>query len=270
MSMQIIEFHFHQPPTIDYQAIRARASEILGSKIEMPEGEGNKAHLFAHVEHMVEFADGAAPPQTWLLEAGQPIDLEGYSGEIQQSWFCRDAESLLQGATHSLLVTEMLAQALEPQTRLELFHGVVQAAAEQLEPLAMVAKHSQQVVLGQDYLDAVDQPPIKRPGSLNVRFFNISNTPGDMLMDTRGLTEIGLHDLQCHFRDLDPNDVSAVLFNTAIYVLENGPVIESGQTIAGIDEGSKWVCQFENALVPPERQVLDLNPGGPHAAGGRE
>ncbi|MCO6047794.1 DUF4261 domain-containing protein [Aeoliella sp. ICT_H6.2] len=268
--MQAVEFHFHEPPIIDFEAVRQRASEILGGEIEMPASEKDNAHLFAHVEHMIEYADRAAPPQTWLLQSDQPIKIENYAADIQQSWFCRDAESLLAGATHSLLVTEMLSRRLEPATRMQLFHGVLQAVAEQLEPVAMVAKHSQQVVLVSDYLDAVDVPPIKRPGSLNMRFFNISNTPGDKLMDTRGLTEIGLHDLQCHFRELEPNDVSAVLYNTAMYVFEKGLVLESGHTVEGIEPGSKWRCQFENALVPPERQVLDLNPGAPYAAGRRE
>lgn len=270
MSQQIVELHFHQPPQIDYEAMRELTCELLGSEVEMQAGKSDQAHVFAHVEHMIEYADGAAPPQTWLLEADQPIEMDKYTDDIRQSWFCRDAESLLEGATHSLLVTEMLGQRLEPQTRIELFHGALQAAVEQLEPVAMVTKHSQQVVLTQDYLDAVDEPPIKRPGSLNVRFYNISNTPGDMLMDTRGLSEIGLPDLQCHFRQLEPNDVSAVLYNTAMDVFENGPELESGHSAAGIEPGSKWEVQFENALVPPERQVLDLNPGAPYAAGRRE
>jgi hypothetical protein len=88
-------------------------------------------------------------------------------------------------------------------------------------------------------------------------------------MDTRGLTEIGLHDLQCHYRDLDPTQVARVLFNTALYIFEKGPVIESGQTIAGIDPNSKWRCQFESSLLEPKREVLDINPGAPYAAGKR-
>jgi hypothetical protein len=120
-----------------------------------------------------------------------------------------------------------------------------------------------------DYLAACSEDPIVRPGSINVRFFNISNSDGDMLMDTRGLTEIGLHDLQCHFRDLEPDDVSRVLYNTALYIFEKGPVIESGQTVAGSEPGSKWRCQFENSLLEPKRDVLDLNPGKPYAAGNR-
>jgi len=60
-----------------------------------------------------------------------------------------------------------------------------------------------------------------------------------------------------------------VLFNTAIYLVEQGPVIESGHTIQGIEPGSKWICQQEDALIGPERTVLDLNPGPPFAAGDR-
>ena len=120
-----------------------------------------------------------------------------------------------------------------------------------------------------DYLDAVGDEPVLRPGTLNVRFFNIAETDGDMLMDTRGMAELDLPDLQCHFRGLDPNGLSRVLFNTAIYLVEQGPVIESGHTIQGIEPGSKWICQQEDALIGPERTVLDLNPGPPYAAGDR-
>src|SRR5262249_58554930 len=97
----------------------------------------------------------------------------------------------------------------------------------------------------------------------------IANSAGDMLMDTRGLADVGLHDLQCHFRDLDPTAVARVLFNTAVYIFANGPVIESGQTVAGIEPDSRWRCQFENALLEPKREILDLNPGKPYAAGNR-
>src|SRR5262249_26981222 len=144
-----------------------------------------------------------------------------------------------------------------------LFHGVLRAMIEETAPDALVFKHSQQVVAPADYLAACYKAPIFRPGSLNVRFFNVSNSDGDTIMDTRGLEEIGLHDLQCHFRDLDPNEVSRVLYNTALYLFEKGPIIETGQTVAGIEPDSKWRCQFENSMLDPKREVLDLNPGKP-------
>ena len=107
-------------------------------------------------------------------------------------------------------------------------------------------------------------------GSLNVRFYNISNSPGDMMMDTFGLAALGLPDLQCHFRGLEPGQVAALLSNTGYYVFEQGDVIEDGHTVEGLEPGSRWRCQHEDSLLPPARVVLDLDPGPPHAAGGRQ
>lgn len=268
--MQIVELHFPAEPKCDYSAIKRRAESILGEELDSPDASSAKdAFLLFHKHHPIQLKDAVIAPQTALLRANKAIKLDGYANEIQQSWGFRDCSTVLATSKHTTLVTEMMARPLPPTDRVHLFHGVLQAVTEITKPIALVFKHSQQVVRPQAYLDRVTEAPILRPGSLNVRFFNISDSSGDMLMDTRGLSEIGLHDLQCHFRGLDPNDVSSLLFNTAVYLFENGPVIESGNTVAGVDEGSKWECQFENALVAPEREVLDLNPGPPFAAGGR-
>lgn len=268
--MQIVELHYHHSPTCDYAAVKARAQEILESDLDSPDPrEADKAFLIFHKQHPVKYLDGQAPAQTAIFAADQPPQLETYRQDIQQSWRCRGAEELLRGSRETRLVTEMMARPLPPQDRVSLFHGVLRAMIEVTAPDALVFKHSQQVVAPADYLAACSEAPIFRPGSLNVRFFNISNSDGDMIVDTRGLDEIGLHDLQCHFRDLDPNEVSRVLYNTALYIFDKGPVIESGQTVAGIQPDSKWRCQFENSLLDPKREVLDINPGKPYAAGKR-
>lgn len=271
MNMQIVELHFSTEPKCDYAAIKSRAEEILGEELGSPDLSSAKdTLLLIHKTHPIELKDAVIAPQTVLLRANKPIQLEGYSDDIQQSWGFRDCSSMLSQSKHTILVMEMMAMSLSPVDRVRVFHGVLQAVIELTVPIALVFKHSQQVVRPKAYLDHVEVAPILRPGSLNVRFFNISNSDGEMLMDTRGLSELGLHDLQCHYRDLDPNEVSKLLFNTGVYVFENGPVIESGNTVAGIEEGQKWKCHFENALVSPEREVLDLDPGPPYAAGGRD
>lgn len=268
--MQIAELHFRSTPICDYAAVKARAQEILESDLDSSKPtEADKAFLIVHKQHPVEYADAEIPAQTVILATDQPPQLEAYRQEIQQSWRCQGAEELLRGCKETRLVTEMMAQPLPPQVRISLFHGVLRALIEVTAPDALVFKHSQQVVAPADYLAACSEDPIFRPGSLNVRFFNISNSAGDMVMDTRGLEELGLHDLQCHFRDLDPTEVARVLYNTAVYIFDKGPVIESGQTVAGIQPGSKWRCQFENSLLEPKREVLDLNPGKPYAAAKR-
>ncbi len=268
--MQIVELHFQRELPCDYAAVKARAQEILGSELDCPGPTASgKAFLIVHKSHPVKYTDGQVPAQTAIFTADQPPKLEDYQQDIQQSWRCRGAEELLRGCKETRLVTELMARLLSPQDRVMLFHGVLRAMIEVTSPDALVFKHSQQVIKPADYLAACDRDPILRPGSLNVRFFNISNSAGDMVMDARGLAEIGLHDLQCHFRDLNPTDVARVLFNTAVYIFENGPVIESGQTVAGIDPNSRWRCQFENSLLEPKREVMDLDPGKPYAAGKR-
>jgi hypothetical protein len=268
--MQITELHFRRVPTCNFATVKARAQEILQSDLDSPDpSESDKPFLIFHKRHPVKYTDGEIPAQTAILSADQPPQLEAYRQDIQQSWRCPRAEELLSGCKATRLVTEMMARLLPPRDRLTLFHGVLRAMIEVTSPDVLVFKHSQQVIDPADYLSALDEDPILRPGSLNVRFFHITNSAGDMIMDTRGLDDIGLHDLQCHFRDLEPRQVAEILSNTAIYILENGPVIESGQTIAGIEPKSKWRCQFETSLLEPKREVLDLNPGTPYAAGNR-
>jgi Domain of unknown function (DUF4261) len=269
MEHQIVELHFSQLPYYDWDTINVRAEEILGDKIDTSGSKGDSFSLF-HKQHLVKYTDGGFPVQTAIITAHQPINIQCYVADIEQSWGFRDCEAVLKQSCHTLLVIEMMAKSADPIQRTRLFHGVLQAVIEVTQPDSLVFRHSQQVVRPDMYLAAVDEDPIMRPGSMNVRFFNIANSDGDMLMDTRGLHEIGLHDLQCHFRDLDPNDVSNLLFNTAIYIFENGAVIESGNTVAGVAPNSKWVCQFEDSLLEPKRELLDLNPGFPYAAGNRQ
>jgi len=268
--MQIVELHFAAPPALNFRTLQARAEEILDEPLDSPAlDETKQALILLHKSHPFAVKDGTLCPQTALLRADQPVNLEALQSLFEQSWRCREAAELLASSRHTLLVTELMAQQLPPVERLRLFHGVLQAVVEQTPPLALVCRHSQQVIRTTDYLETTEDDPVLRPGTLNVRFFNIAGTDGDMLMDTRGLAELELPDLQCHFRDLDPNELSRVLFNTAIYLVEQGPVIESGHTVQGIEPGSKWLCQEEDALIGPERTVLDLNPGPPYAAGDR-
>ena len=271
MPIQTAELLYTSPPSYTAAAIAERAEALVQSKIEMPQSEAaGKALLLFHSKHKIQLKDSEISPQTAILASDTAPNADDYSEKVQQSWSCNDASERIAACKTSRLVTEMMARALEPAERIRLFHGVLQAFVEITKPHAIVFGHTQQIVAPEAYLESCSTEPINRLGALNVRFFSISNSDsGDMLMDTRGLDEIGLHDLQCHFHDLDPNDVSRVLLNTALYIFENGPVIESGQTVAGTEPDSQWMCQFEDSLLEPKRQLLDLNPGQSYAAGNR-
>src|SRR5262245_50995586 len=197
--IQMVELHFRQTPTCDYAAVKARAQAILESELDSPDPrDADKAFLIFHKAHPVEYSDGQVPAQTAILATDQPPRLEAYQQEIQQSWRCRQAEELFRDCTATLLVTEMMARLLSPQARVSIFHGVLRAVIEVTSPDGLVFKHSQQVIEPADYLAACGEDPILRPGSLNVRFFNISNSEGNMIMDTRGLVEVVLLDDHIH------------------------------------------------------------------------
>ena len=130
---------------------------------------------------------------------------------------------------------------------------------------------TEQIIDPKEYRYHFDNPGYPRfsLGALNVRLFNIQGAPDDRVMDTLGLAALGLPDLQCHFRDLECNDVASLLRNLGLYLFEHGDIIEDGHTVSGIPATEKWRCQHEMALIGPERIVLDIDPGPAFAAGNR-
>lgn len=270
MSIQVAELHFVSEPRLIAEAIAARSNELTHSDVGYSgrADDPREGLRFHHTRFVRPTPEGAEAPQTVVVSRAADTN-GGYDEIVQQSWGCRDAAERLATTRHVCTVTEKTTSTLDPQMRLQLFHGVLQAIVESTEPHAIIFLHSSQVVAPEDYLDSCSGPPIERSGALNTRFYPIENSlGGDMIMDTRGLADIGLHDLQCRFRDLSPDDVSRVLYSTALYLVENGPVIESGETITGADPDSMWGCRFEESLLQPKRTVLDLDPGPPYATGG--
>ncbi|HEY5525726.1 MAG TPA: DUF4261 domain-containing protein, partial [Clostridium sp.] len=98
-------------------------------------------------------------------------------------------------------------------------------------------------------------------GILNVRLFNIKGKKNEYIMDTLGLSAVGLCDLQCHFKNLNPDEVSNILYAYGYYIFDNPDALDDMETIEGISKNDKWKCQHEVALIAPERVVLDINPG---------
>lgn len=273
--MQIVFLLFKTPPgAVPADAILERAQELTGTTIEHPEPEeGDQSVLmFVHPDHITELEDGSIPGQTFIMSMEEGPEADKMVECVQQSWNCDDAEMLLNQSTFSLGVTEMMCNGLEPEDRLKLFHGVLRATVELTGPHAMVFTHTKQIIRPEQYLDDSEVThPMARAGLMNVRTYSVSNgEAGDTIMDLLGLDAIGLHDLQCHYRGLEPQEVARMLLNTGAYIYDQGPVIESGQTVDGITPGSRWVCQFEESILEPKRDILDINPGPPHAAGRRE
>jgi Domain of unknown function (DUF4261) len=234
---------------------------------------------FVHPGHPVQFGETALPAQCLIAPSEKALDTATAETTRQQSWQWPGAKEVLPRCRTSVLVTDLMSSGLEYGERLELFQRVLASVVEVAPCLAIHWRPTQQLVSPDDFRDAMKQKGYRHPlpGGINVRFYRIAGYGAvseegmteDSVMDTLGLAALGLPDLQCHFRRLEPTAVSRVLYNTACYLFEKGPVIDNGHTVRGIESEDRWRCQYEKSLLAPERSVLDLNPGSLHAAGNR-
>jgi hypothetical protein len=250
------------------RAIRKHCPEVL----PLDGKESSNLLSFIHPDHLVEFGEKEIPAQTFIAPTEKVFKVTGDVAEaLKQSWGFEGAEAVVKGCRATVLVTDLMSSNLDYQERLELFQNALAGALEVIKTEAIFWQPSQQIISAKRYLEAhkAGDPELFFTGALNVRMFNISNSSGDMLMDTLGLSALGLPDLQCHFHDLDPSEVARVLGDTAYYLFQEGDVFEDGNTVPGVDPKSKWRCRHEDALLEPLRPVVDLDPGKHHAAGKR-
>lgn len=208
--------------------------------------------------------NGLPVPLVTVVLPGSALGEDGKARpDTSQTWDWPGVDEALAGATASLLVTEMFAGPYGTRDRAAALVGVVAALTAATRPLAVSWPTSQRVT------DPDAGAADGLGGLVNVRLFAVSDDEDERVMDTRGLAPFGLPDLQVHFRDLEPGPLAGLLYATASYLLEEGDVIADGNTISGLQGDEHWRCVHEDALVPPARTVLDIDPGDPYAAGRR-
>jgi hypothetical protein len=270
MTTYMVELLYTERPQIDRERLLDELRRRCGNVERLTSHE--ELYLYAFPDHLAHYTDGSVPAQIFLAfpeERKEPMNLDD---ALQQSWGWEGAHAAAAACQTSVLLTDMMARGLDYKTRLELFHNALESVLAVAPCQAIHWAPAQHLVDPQAYLEARRSPdahPLQH--AVNVRFFHISNgQPGEMLMDTMGLATLGLPDLQCHFLELEPGEVARVLYNTAAYIYDNGDIVEDGHTIQGIRSDDRWLCRHELALVGPDREVLDVNPGMTHAAGSRE
>jgi hypothetical protein len=225
----------------------------------------------------------AGEPPSWMLGAPESIQGNAAGDEafhdvlhesLAQSWWWNDAAAQAHGAPHRLRLADRGFLTLDYHRRLVAFRTVLAAVLEATPCRAVVWLPSQQVVDPAEVLEAHRaDPEAPLPGGLNVRFYRVDPRDAgagdeELVMDTLGLGALGLIDLQCHFRGLDPEAVGEVLLRTGCYLFERGLVVRDGDSVQGPGPQDRWLARKTVALSPPEREILELDPGFPFAAGG--
>jgi hypothetical protein len=272
--IMLAQLLFEQPPEpVDAGQVAARIASRL-PKTRLVSKPGSDTLLYVHENHVVEFEDARVPPQFAVIRvADEPFPPDAVTPAAQQTWNWDAGKQLAPRLRYQIAAMEMMAAPLDYRQRFPLFSNCLLSLVEVTRPAAILCQHAQMLVDPAKILrasgDGAD-PLAMLMCHLNVRFFNIDGSGGDMLMDTRGLAALGLPDVQMHFRkSLDPGRVAGFLFTVARYLYESGDLIKDGETVEGFPPGERWPCQHEMSLVGPDREVLDVNPGARHAAGKR-
>lgn len=230
---------------------------------------------FPTKKHKVKFSDRTVPPMLNIMIGsftGSSID----EFKKVQMWDCpeEEREKIFSKCTHQVIGTDMLAAALPALQRAELDMDFLQALLEIFPECAAVYFQNSGKLFTAEKIRKLYYPHEDRfiYLAVNVRFFNIQGTQ-DMLVDTLGMGTLSLPDLQYHFHGINPNKIVDHAYSTALYILKNDNPIHSDDTIDGIIEGTtppeRWKCRYEDSLIQPLREVIDIETGS-HAAGTRE
>ena len=244
-----------------------------------------EAYCFAYDEKMAGFAPGKykthfekenkdIPPQlmmTECLEINQPL-----MDEIAESqlWDCPESDEILNSCKYQIFANDMLAAGLNYKDRAEMLVHYVEALMEMFPTCKAVLFETSKKMLTRDKIVNCNVPFESRfiYYAVNVRFFNIQGTD-DMMVDTVGMSTLFMPDLQYHFHGMDPNAVVKHAYNVLSYIYDCDNPIKSGDHIDGIKDGKmsmdvQWNVQYEDSLIQPIREVLDINMGE-YASGAR-
>lgn len=230
---------------------------------------------FAVKKFTVKFKEGSMPPQVLMMDV-QPFIQETINKfDRTQLWDVKNSEELLDSCRYRLIISDMMAAPMEYKERCELLVGWLEVALSLFPNCKAIWVPSSGKLLSSEQVNNsnVEDEDKFIYLCVNVRFFNIQNKE-DKFVDTLGLYAIGLPDVQYHFHNLNPDYIVRHAYNVASYIFTNNAPVKSGDTIDGLEGGKissavRWRCQYEESLIQPVREVMDICPGK-YASGTRQ
>ena len=258
----LVELLYQQQPRLDERRLLAEVNKALPGTVLT--GGDRQPTLLAHEGHgATDIGDAGVPVMSVIMPVGPDQLADPGRIDLSQTWDFPQARAVLGRCRAALTIGEMFGRVRPPAERLEAFRATALAVCRLTAPAAAWWPTASQL----QPPPSPDSQPLM--GLLNVRLFRVEGSTSDVVMDTLGLQVFGLPDLQCHCHGMELPRLAGYLRTAAAYVFEHGDVIHDGDTIEGMEPGDKWRCRQEEALIPPDRFVIDLDPGDEYASGER-
>ena len=202
---------------------------------------------------------------TDYLEVKEPF---GNETDRSQFWGTKNGSELLDSCKWHILIGDFMSFQHNCFTRAQINSDLLEICLELLPNCKAVWFNSSKNVMTADNAKNNPYSGALRifHGAVKERVFFIDKTD-EVIVDTIGLHAYGVADMQFHFKQLNVSKIVSLALDCAIYQFENNSPIENYHTIEGFDElGNRqaeihWRCQYEMAILEPERMVLDVNTG---------
>ncbi|MDE7030622.1 MAG: DUF4261 domain-containing protein [Lachnospiraceae bacterium] len=232
---------------------------------------------FAPESYKVEFKQGTIPPQLMITGCTERNAGLIDAMTVSQMWDCQeDRERILEECQYQVLAADMLAASMDYKQRADMLMNFLEALIELYPTCEAVYFTNSGKMFTADRIRNHTIPKDRRflYFAVNVRFFNIEGS-ADKVIDTLGMSTLFLPDLQYHFHGMEPDWIVNHAYNMLSYIFDSKNPIENDDHIDGVNSQSgrmdadvQWKCHYENALIQPAREVIDICMNE-HAAGGR-
>jgi hypothetical protein len=259
-----VELLFEKEPVFPIDQIIADLKNQSGT-VDVIDDESVTSFFFPEFK---QYKDDKLPAQCVLTKKYLFTNSEKYFSSVEQTWDFEEVHEILKKVKYCCIFSDIFSTRLHHIKRIELFNKVLSAVLVHTNCVAINWSHSQRLVDPRSFIRQIQGGDYLH-GALNVRFYNVEGTDEEVIMDTLGLSALGLPDLQCHYKNLEPSSIASLLYNYGHYIFDNEDVIEDGNTIQGISPKEQWTCQHEMSLIKPSRMVIDIDPGNEYAGGDR-
>ena len=220
---------------------------------------------FSARKYPIKTDKGIVYPQLMIMNCtNSTADLKIDDFTKSQMWDCPESEEIFEKCNYNIAATELFTSIMDYKDRANLLMDYSEAVAEMFPSCKAVMFRNSEKLFLRERVVRHNIPKDSRfiYFAVNVRFFNIAGTH-DHIVDTLGMSTLHLPDLQYHFHTADPNHVVQHAYSFLQYIYENNCPIKSGETVDGLkngvmDESVRWVCHYEDSLIKPQRDVIDI------------
>lgn len=264
----IMHLLFKEPVQMPSQERVQQVIESYCGKSQLVSYDPQNVAIFALKEYIAKFKDGEAPSQLIVTNCTD-FDSESIPEMVKgQMWNSSEyKDRIFEECKYKVSAMDMLTAGLEAKQRATVDMAFLKALVELYPECEAVYFHNCGKLFLAEQIRESDDDPLSEfiRFAVNVRYFFVRQTePERMIVDTIGMNTLFMPDLQYYFHTMDPNWVVNHAYDVAIYLLENDCPIKNGETISGISNGDfnpdlKWKCHYQDSILEPIREVLDIH-----------